>query len=567
MTANGPPPNASWQRISPGTRLNGIYEIDQPIGFGGMGEIYKGHVIETGDPVAVKLMLPELATNEAALTLFKKEASALHYVHHDAIVRYYVFTIEPVLRRPYLAMEFVDGRNLSIILQDSGPLAFEAVCALMQRLASGLQAAHERGVVHRDVSPDNIIIPNSDVKRAKIIDFGIARSQQHGTVIGSGFAGKFSYVSPEQLGLFGGDVTAKSDMYSLALVLVEALTGRPIDMGGSHLEVIEKRRKLPDLGAIDMRLRPLLEKMLQPDPDQRPESMAAVAAWSPGAAVPGRQGRDRKKSSDRGSAASPSGRGRRWKSAAAIMLLIALLGGAGTYFAMQTQTPNSETKKEETKKEETKKPETTAAGIRSYVDQYNGGDCFLVTLAAVSNHQAVIEGLGSSTRPFTVFDAEFRRTMGFDADIGVHQVNEPQCPAVTFLARLRGESARAPHLDIDQDNLRDGEVLKGVVDHYGSSSNVDLVLVSDAGRVQNLSRLLKLGTGAKTFDIGMKRPEGSSAGRQPQLLIAVTSAAPIDALRSGQPAEAAQFFPQVLSDAARSGKPVNAAARYFTLEK
>ena len=89
MTANGPPMNFSWQSISPGTRLNGIYEIDQPIGFGGMGEIYKGHVIETGDPVAVKLMLPELAANEAALTLFRKEASALHHVHHDAIVRYY----------------------------------------------------------------------------------------------------------------------------------------------------------------------------------------------------------------------------------------------------------------------------------------------------------------------------------------------------------------------------------------------------------------------------------------------------------------------------------------------
>jgi serine/threonine-protein kinase len=567
MTANEPPPNASWQRISPGTRLNGIYEIDQPIGFGGMGEIYKGHVIETGDPVAVKLMLPELAANEAALTLFKKEASALHYVHHDAIVRYYVFTIEPVLRRPYLAMEFVDGRTLSIILQDNGPLPFEAVCSLMQRLASGLQAAHERGVVHRDVSPDNIIIPNSDVKRAKIIDFGIARSQQHGTVIGSGFAGKFSYVSPEQLGLFGGNVTAKSDIYSLALVLVEAITGRPIDMGGSHLEVIEKRRKLPNLGAIDMRLRPLLEKMLQPDPDQRPESMAAVAAWSPGAAVPGR---DRRKSSDRGSAAGPqSGRGRRWKAAAAILLLIALLGGAGTYFAMQTPgapPPTSATAPTKPTTPTTTPPPTTAT-IRSYVEHYNGGDCFLVTPVAVSEHQAVIEGLGSSARPFTVFDTEFRRTMGFDADIGVHQVNEPQCPAVTFLARLRGESARAPHLDIDQDNLRDGEVLKGVVDHYSSASNVDLILVSDAGRVLNLSRLLKLGTGAKTFDIGMKRPEGSSAGRQPQLLIAVASAAPIDAFRSGQPAEAAQFFPQVLSDAARSGKPVSAAARYFTLEK
>src|SRR6202051_3793867 len=99
--------NAAGARLAPGTRLNGIFEIERHIGIGGMGEIYRGHAIETGDPVAIKLMLPELAENEAALALFRKEASALHHLHHDAIVRYYVFTVEPVLHRPYLAMEFV----------------------------------------------------------------------------------------------------------------------------------------------------------------------------------------------------------------------------------------------------------------------------------------------------------------------------------------------------------------------------------------------------------------------------------------------------------------------------
>src|SRR3954452_14801665 len=167
---------SSTSRLSAGTRLNGIYEIDRQIGIGGMGEIYKGHAIQTGDAVAIKLMLPELAENEAALALFRKEASALHYLQHDAIVRYYVFTIEPLLQRPYLAMEFVDGQSLSAILQERGPLPFEAVRLLMLRVAAGLQAAHEGGIVHRDVTPDNIIIPGGDVARAKIIDFGIARS-------------------------------------------------------------------------------------------------------------------------------------------------------------------------------------------------------------------------------------------------------------------------------------------------------------------------------------------------------------------------------------------------------
>src|SRR6202012_3912572 len=95
----------------------------------------------------------------------------------------------------------------------------------------------------------------------------------------SGFAGKLSYVSPEQVGLFGGNVTAKSDIYSLGLVLAACMTGRPIDMAGSQFEGIEKRRNVPHLGAVEVRYRPLLEHMLQPDPKDRPESMAAVAAW------------------------------------------------------------------------------------------------------------------------------------------------------------------------------------------------------------------------------------------------------------------------------------------------
>ena len=120
-------------------------------------------------------------------------------------------------------MEFVDGRSLSDILAD-GPLTFEALLKLMRRIASGLQAAHEHGIIHRDVSPDNIIVPLGDVTRAKIIDFGIARSTQVGdkTIIGSGFAGKANYVSPEQVGLVRQRGDAKSDIYSLGLLLFYA---------------------------------------------------------------------------------------------------------------------------------------------------------------------------------------------------------------------------------------------------------------------------------------------------------------------------------------------------------
>lgn len=260
-----------------GTRLNGTYEIDLLIATGGMGEVYRGHVIETGDAVAIKVIRPDMVGNDAALALFRKEASALHHLNHAAIIRYFVVAIDPDLRRPYLAMEFVDGEPLSDILK-RGPLPLPECLLLLDRLAAGLGAAHEIGIVHRDMSPDNVIVPAGDIRRAKIIDFGIAKSTRFGaeTVIGDSFAGKFCYVSPEQLGLFGGDVTPKSDIYSLALVIAEAAGGKAIDMGSNHAETIDRRRVVPALDGVPPALAPLLAAMLQPLPDDRPASMVEV---------------------------------------------------------------------------------------------------------------------------------------------------------------------------------------------------------------------------------------------------------------------------------------------------
>jgi serine/threonine protein kinase len=262
-----------------GVRLNGMYEIETLLAQGGMGEVYKGFNIQTGDPVAIKMILPELARNADAFALFRREASTLHNLQHEAIVRYFVFSVDPDLQRAYLAMEFVDGPSLTHRLTQ-GPLSVQEATILRKRIAGALDAAHRFGGIHRDISSDNVILPGNDLNRAKIIDFGIARSQRpgEGTLIGGGFAGKYNYVAPEQLGLAGGEVTAKSDIYSFGLVLAEALRGRPIDMNGTQLEIIEKRRSVPDLSDIDFTVRPLLQAMLQPLPADRP-SMAAVVAW------------------------------------------------------------------------------------------------------------------------------------------------------------------------------------------------------------------------------------------------------------------------------------------------
>ncbi|MBZ9794843.1 serine/threonine-protein kinase [Mesorhizobium sp. ES1-4] len=261
-----------------GTQLSGIYELDERIASGGMGEVYRGHNIQTGDHVAIKIVLPEFARDQTILSLFRKEASILNHLSHDAVVRYHVFTIDPGIGRPYLAMEFVDGESLFDVMR-RGAMSPPDVRRLCHRLASGLAAVHQAGAVHRDLSPDNIILPGGRVERAKIIDFGIARSATVGgeTLIGGKFAGKYNYVSPEQLGLYGGEVSEQSDIYSLGLVLAAALRGKPLDMSGTQYEVIEKRRTVPDLSDIDPDFHELIGAMLQPDPADRPASMAQIA--------------------------------------------------------------------------------------------------------------------------------------------------------------------------------------------------------------------------------------------------------------------------------------------------
>ncbi len=262
--------------IGPGTLLSHTYEVAGLIARGGMGEVHRARHVDMNTWHAVKVIRPELAQDAKMVELLRREAAALREIRHEAVVSY-----DGVFRDEYgrilLSMEYLDGPSLQEVLQ-GGPLDPDEVAILLDRIASGLAAAHQRGIVHRDMSTDNVILPGRAIANAKIIDFGIAKQTAGGagTVIGDAFAGKYGYASPEQFGLFGGQVGPQSDIYSAGLVLAAAALGRPLDMGRTPQAMIERRMSVPDLSALAEPLRGVLCSMLEPDPQNRAKSMTEL---------------------------------------------------------------------------------------------------------------------------------------------------------------------------------------------------------------------------------------------------------------------------------------------------
>ena len=279
--ASAPKIAPSLASITTGAILAHTYEIEALLARGGMGEVYRARHTELGSQHAIKVILPALASEARFISLFQEEARKLRRVRDDAVVGYEgLFLDENGLR--YLVMEFVDGPSLAQVMTQRR-LSTSELLQLRDRIARGLAAAHEKGIYHRDISPDNIILVEDRADQAKIIDFGIAKSTEPGdrTVVGQDFAGKYSWVSPEQLGLYGGKVDGRSDIYSLGLVLAAAVIGRPLPMGNSPISVIEARRAVPDLSAVPEELRSAIAPLLEPNPDDRPQSMRDLLAGVP----------------------------------------------------------------------------------------------------------------------------------------------------------------------------------------------------------------------------------------------------------------------------------------------
>ncbi|WP_158596182.1 serine/threonine-protein kinase [Oleomonas cavernae] len=262
--------------LPPDSLLGNTYRIEALIARGGMGEVYRARNETLGTLHALKIIRQDLAGSSTMVELFRRETMALRQLRSEAIVAY-----DGLFRdergRTYLVMEYVDGPSLSRLIA-AKPLSVEDVRRMAINVAAGLEIAHDKGVLHRDLSPDNIIFEGGDMMRPKIIDFGIARvgGADEGTLLGGQVAGKLSFIAPEQLGRFDGVVDARTDVYSLGMVMAAALLGRKLDMGRSIETALAARQAVPDLSGVPEAMRPIIAAMLEPDPDRRPQSMSEV---------------------------------------------------------------------------------------------------------------------------------------------------------------------------------------------------------------------------------------------------------------------------------------------------
>jgi beta-lactam-binding protein with PASTA domain/predicted Ser/Thr protein kinase len=211
------------------------YEIQGVLGQGGMAKVFKGRDTVLGREVAVKVLSPQFVTDAQFVTRFRREAQAAAALNHPNIVS--VFDTGDQGDIHYIVMEYVEGRTLRDAIRSDGPLMPERAAEIADAVAKALSAAHEKGLVHRDIKPGNIMITSSG--EVKVMDFGIARTATGDTLTQTAAVlGTASYLSPEQAQ--GEPVDPRSDIYSLGCVLYEMLTGKPPFTGDSPVAIAYK---------------------------------------------------------------------------------------------------------------------------------------------------------------------------------------------------------------------------------------------------------------------------------------------------------------------------------------
>ncbi|MGB3247415.1 MAG: serine/threonine-protein kinase [Sulfitobacter sp.] len=255
-----------------GDVLNNTYRIEDVLGRGGTSEVYKARSEISGRVMALKALRHEFSRNDDFLALMTREED-MREIRHDAIVRYYdnQRTDDGLV---YLVMDYVEGPGLDKKIAQGG-MSADDLLIVAKRVAEGLRAAHAKKIVHRDLSPDNIILRHGDPSDAVIIDFGIAKDTNEGaqTIVGNEFAGKYAYAAPEQL---SGQTDARADIYALGALLLATFLGKKPDIGANPMEVIERKAQPLDTSDVPEPLRTLIDKMTHPDREIRLQTAQAV---------------------------------------------------------------------------------------------------------------------------------------------------------------------------------------------------------------------------------------------------------------------------------------------------
>ncbi|HXW07909.1 MAG TPA: serine/threonine-protein kinase [Vicinamibacterales bacterium] len=267
--------------FTPGVVLQGRYRIVGLIGRGGMGEVYRAQDLKLGQAVALKFLPEEFGRDPARLERFLNEVRIARQISHPNVCR--VYDVDDVDGRHFLSMEFVDGEDLASLLRRIGRLPPDKGLEVARQVCAGLAAAHDRGVLHRDLKPANIMLDGRG--QARLADFGLAAAADD---VGSGdVAGTPAYMAPEQLE--GQELSTKTDIYALGLVLHELFTGRRVFDGASIQDLREQHRSrsgssstITSVPEIEPAVERVIRRCLEPDPRNRPPSALAVAAALPG---------------------------------------------------------------------------------------------------------------------------------------------------------------------------------------------------------------------------------------------------------------------------------------------
>ncbi len=264
-----------------GTILSSRYRIIGLLGKGGMGEVFKAEDIKLSQVVALKFLPDRLEKDQDALQRFIGEVRTARQVSHPNVCR--VFDISEIDGRHFLSMEFIDGDDLSSLLRRIGRLPSERAVEIARQLCVGLAAIHNAGILHRDFKPANVIIDSKG--KAMITDFGIAGLEAD-VERDSLRVGTPAYMSPEQIR--GKNVSTRSDIYSLGLVLYEIFTGKQAFSADSIQELIRKHQtETPTnpseyVKGIDPLVESVIGQCLEKDPDKRPATALHVAMALPG---------------------------------------------------------------------------------------------------------------------------------------------------------------------------------------------------------------------------------------------------------------------------------------------